>query len=95
MPKGKESLSRQRKSYNKIDIKLGEIKTSIKKMADYASSNASSSGRDSFLNGQESGVIPNPQSSDQEKMDVSSDNPAPVTPKNQTEVQLPTFRKKV
>ena len=97
MPKGKESQSRQRKSYNKIDINLGEIKSSIRKMSDYAASSASSNGKDSFLNGQESGVIPNNNHlpSDQEKMDISGDNPAPITPKNQKEVQIPTFKKKV
>ena len=95
MPKGQESRARKKQSFNKID--LAEIKSSIKKMSDYASSSASS-GKDSFCNGQESAIVPKDNRPQPEEMDTSSNDPTSTgqeTPKNQVEMKIPSFRKKV
>ena len=99
MPKGKESQFRQRQNFNKIDINSDELKYSIRKMADYANS-STSNGKDSFLDGNETAVVPknDPEpASSIEKMDLSGNElvNAPETPKNQGEVKLPNFKKKV
>ena len=82
MPKGKESLNRQRKNYNKIDLNMASLKSTIKKMAEYASS--SLSGTDSFRDGNEIATIP-PTT---EKMDITETEPTST-------VKLPSFKKKV
>ena len=81
MPKGKESQSRQKKNFNKID--LYEIKSSIKKMAEFATSTASS-GQDSFIDNNAVATIPN-----------QDDPMGDITAKEKQPVKIPNFKKKV
>ena len=73
---------------------MGDIKSSIKKMSNYAAS-TSSNGKDSLIDGTEAGVVTN---NNMETDDHSFPDPhqeTMKTPKNQGQVELPTFKKKV
>ena len=87
MPKGKEAQINRRQKFNNLN--LNDLKSSIRKMSDYANS-SSSSGGDSFADGNEAAILPN------NAMDVTpehqGENPA-EQPKDK--FKLPDFKKKV
>ena len=87
MPKGKESIDRQRKTFNKVDLNMVDIKSSIKKMSEYAASTASN--QDSFRDGNEIATV----AATNEKMEITPadqtvEQPSPA-------IKLPNFKKKV
>ena len=84
--KGKEALSRHRKTFNKLD--MNEIKSSIRKMADYATS--SSNSNDSFADGDEVATIhPN------NVMEFTESQPNVEVTKEMGKPKIPNFKKKV
>ena len=98
MPKGKESQTRNRKVFNKINLNLGDLKSSIKKMADYANSN--SSGADSFRDGTEVVVIqPNngvtPMDQDNNTANTSTAAQPTTSAPPAPPIKIPSFKKKV
>ena len=86
MPKGKESISRQRKKFN--NLTMVELKSSIKKMADFASSTSST--QDSFADKDAIATFP----ANNNHMEISVE-PDVKPAKTSDQIKIPKFQKKV
>ena len=85
MPKGKEATVRQRKKFTTLN--MVDLKSSIKKMSEFASSTTSNG--DSFA---DDGAVAT--GSNNNMMKCSTDSEAPAQSAQET-LKIPNFRKKV